>query len=166
MNNAKTKIGLSLLPLALALLFSIAITTAFTSASPTPNATAAARETATPTPIPTMVWPMLNSVEPQEISAGEVVTITGNGGYLFYPPSGYDESSRSFDLVFNSEVISTIGCYVNYCQGNLLVPADAEAGVHLISAQGGSTIGITITQTTEGEVLSRTFDIYVPLIQR
>lgn len=114
--------------------------------TPTPTFT----PTATPSPEATVVYPSLNSVSPNPVAAGESVEIIGSGGYLYYANNGfYDESSRNFELFFDGDLVSTIGCYVNYCRTEFVLPADAITGTHQFSATGGSTIEIDVTAGAE-----------------
>lgn len=111
-----------------------------------------------PTPVwatPTIVWPMLESLQPAQTAPGYEVLVTGYGGYLFYPPGWYDESYRTFELYFDDQSLSMIGCYVSYCQGDFIVPNDTTLGAHVISTEGGSTLALTVVQESK---------IYMPLV--
>jgi hypothetical protein len=53
---------------------------------------------ATPAPQPTLVPPTLLQIEPTQVMLGEQVRVIGKGGYIFIPPSGYNESARDFQV--------------------------------------------------------------------
>jgi len=125
--------------------------------TPTPTLTPTLTPTSTPTPTlqsqATVVYPTLNSVDPNPVAAGGSVEIIGSGGYLYYADSGfYNESSRNFDLFFDGALVSTIGCYVNYCRTEFTLPANAISGTHEISAEGGSTIAFEVSAATDPPV--------------
>ena len=111
---------------------------------------------ATPTPEPIMVWPTLESLQPPQTAPGYEILITGSGGYWFFPPGGYIESYRTFELYFDSQALSTIACYGGYCQGNLVVPPDAAFGTHSVSTEGGSTLSLTVVEESK---------LYIPLVR-
>ena len=111
------------------------------------------KATATPAPFGTssgetapakMVWPTLLTLDPETLAPGHQVTVLGQGGYLFTPPSGYNESSRLFDLYFDGDVTGTFSCYVNRCEATITVPADALPGVHEVSVEGGSSLELVL----------------------
>jgi hypothetical protein len=124
------------------------------------QATAGA-QTATGTPPPTtatlpptgclaadmaeIVWPRLGEVQPPQIQPGGEVTVLGSGGYIRCGSGAYNESARSFQLFLGGEPASSIGCYVNRCEGTLVVPMTATAGTHVIAVEGGSTISVEVT---------------------
>ena len=118
-------------------------------ATPTPTATA------TPAPEPTVVWPSLASIEPQTVSPGEKVLISGSGGYLFVPPGGYIEDSRIFEAFFDGEPIGSVTCFVNTCQGEFSVPETAEPGEHTVSLEGGAQASILVEEVSLDEIKER-----------
>ncbi|MCH7735693.1 MAG: hypothetical protein IH961_10835 [Chloroflexi bacterium] len=91
-----------------------------------------------------MVWPTLLSVDPEVAAPGEGVEIIGQGGYLFTPPSGYNESARGFEVFFDGEVAGEVSCYVNRCEGRITVPDSATEGMHAISVDGGSELELEV----------------------
>ena len=112
---------------------------------------------ATPTnPGPILVWPTLETLQPAQTAPGNEILVTGWGGYWFLPPGGYIESYRTFELYFDSQPLSTIGCYVNYCQGNLVVPPNAALGTHSVSTEGGSMLVLTVVEESK---------LYMPLVR-
>ena len=72
--------------------------------------------------------------------------ISGSGGYLFTPPGGYDESSRTFEALFDGEAAGVVECYANTCQGEVTVPDTAEPGRHEVTVEGGSRIFIKVIE--------------------
>ena len=111
--------------------------------------------TATPTPAPTVVWPSLTLIEPQKVSPGEVVLISGSGGYLFIPPGEYIEGSRTFEAFFDAEPVGSVTCYVNTCQGEFSVPETAEPGEHTITLEGGAQASILVEEVSLHEIKER-----------
>jgi hypothetical protein len=97
---------------------------------------------ATPAPQPTLVPPTLLQIEPTQVMPGEQVRVIGQGGYLFTPPSGYNESARNFQIYFDDKPIGSISCYANRCEGKVSIPSDAMPGAHQISVEGGSSFAL------------------------
>ncbi|HEX9990779.1 MAG TPA: hypothetical protein VGE45_20165 [Chloroflexia bacterium] len=119
----------------------------------TPRAVATSTPTsgaapATPTPqtVPggTIVWPKLDKLEPDRARPGVTVRVTGTGGYLLPHGGGYDESYRTFIMYLDGRKISSIGCYVNHCEGKFVVPDFASTGAHEVSVEGGSSLMLQI----------------------
>jgi hypothetical protein len=97
-----------------------------------------------------MVWPQLVSVESSPALTGGKLVIVGHGGYLqFETETGieYDESSRSFQLFLDGKEIGEIICFVNRCEGEIVVPIELEAGEYELSAEGGSILLIDIAES-------------------
>jgi hypothetical protein len=92
-----------------------------------------------------IVWPRLGEIQPPQIQPGGEVTVVGSGGYVQCGSGAYNESARSFQLFFGGQPASSIGCYVNRCEGKLVVPMTATAGTHVIAVEGGSTISLEVT---------------------
>ena len=120
-------------------------------ASPTATST----PTATPAPVPTVVWPSLASIEPQKVSPGEKVLVSGSGGYLFIPPGEYVEDSRTFEAFFDGEPVGSVTCFVNTCQGEFSVPETAEPGEHTITLEGGAQASILVEEVSLDEIKER-----------
>ncbi len=100
-----------------------------------------------PTEATKIVWPEFDSVEPVRAAEGTTVTIQGRGGYLVPGVEGstmYDESYREFKLFFDDEEIGDLGCFVNRCEGEFVIPSGVELGEHVISIEGGAAIQIEI----------------------
>ncbi len=91
-----------------------------------------------------MVWPTLLNADPEVARPGQRVEILGQGGYLFTPPSGYDESARGFEIYFDGELAGEISCYVNRCEGEVTVPAGVYEGRHAITSEGGSVLELDV----------------------
>ena len=93
-------------------------------------------------------WPQLHEVQPAQVAPGDQFKIIGSGGYLYWwndnCQKGYNESHRTFQVDFDAEPMGSISCYVNRCEATLTVPADALAGTHTISVEGGSSISIRV----------------------
>ena len=99
------------------------------------------------TPIPTgggqLHPPQLTTVAPQPASPGSQITVTGTGGYIKIT-GGYSEGSRQFHLYFDEQLIGTIRCMMNACRAAARIPEDATPGEHKLSAEGGSSITVTV----------------------
>ena len=105
---------------------------------------------ATPSTESQMIWPQLETVEPSVAAIGEEILIVGNGGYLQFESEaaiGYDESYRTFQLYLDGEEIGKLGCFVNRCEGEIIVPNELEPGKYELSVEGGSSITIDITES-------------------
>ena len=111
----------------------------------------------TPTPLPSGITgatliptgggqlhpPQLTTVAPQPASPGSQITVTGTGGYIKIT-GGYIEGSRQFHLYFDEQLIGTIWCMMNACRATARIPEDATPGEHKLSAEGGSSITVTV----------------------
>ena len=142
-----------LLILALMFLYSMACSDTEASLS-----SSVAEEAVTPEPTVTVVWPKLQEVAPDPAIPGQTVRVIGTGGYHIMPDGGYDESSRPFPLYFDDEPASAVTCYVNRCEGDLLVPTETLSGTHSVSTDGGSEIPL--------RVVVPEIRAYMPLVQR
>jgi heat shock protein HslJ len=94
-----------------------------------------------------LVWPILHQLQPDHAAAGDQVEVRGTGGFLYWNNTCgefRDESARDFQRLFDGEPLDSITCYVHTCLTNLTVPAGAALGVHTISIEGGSSIGIEV----------------------
>ena len=121
--------------------------------TPIPTRTAVPTPTPLPsgitgaTPIPTgggqLHPPQLTTVAPQPASPGSQITVTGTGGYIKIT-GGYSEGSRQFHLYFDEQLIGTIWCMMNACRATARIPEDATPGEHKLSAEGGSSITVTV----------------------
>ena len=85
----------------------------------------------------------LTTVAPQPASPGSQITVTGTGGYIKIT-GGYIEGSRQFHLYFDEQLIGTIWCMMNACRATARIPEDATPGEHKFSAEGGSSITVTV----------------------
>ena len=96
-----------------------------------------------------MVWPKLEAVDPAPAIIGEKLTIVGIGGYQQFETEagiGYDESFRTFQLFLDGEEFGEIGCTVNRCEGEIIIPAELESGEYELSVEGGSKITLHLLQ--------------------
>ena len=103
--------------------------------TPTPTATPAP-PTITPTVTECpweLVLPTIIEMEPESVSPGDQFKLIASGGYLRDTCGGVNESARNFDVYLDDQVIGQIVCYVNYCQGELVLPAETEAGNHCLA---------------------------------
>jgi hypothetical protein len=71
--------------------------------------------------------------------------VVGSGGYVQCGSGAYNESARTFQLLFGGEPAGSIVCYVNRCEGTLVTPITATAGTHVIAVEGGSSITLEVT---------------------
>ena len=101
-----------------------------------------------PTEDAEIVWPELIDIQPAQVTPGDKVEITAMGGYLYWNNecgTRWDESARTFQLYFDDTPVSSILCYVNYCETDLTVPGDVPSGTHTISVEGGSNLSIEVS---------------------
>lgn len=99
---------------------------------------------------PEIIWPVLDSIQPDRAIEGEVVFLVGHGGYLVITEgesSGYNESYRTFQISFDGDAIGELGCFTNRCKGEFTVPEGVRLGAHQVSVEGGSALDLVI----EGE---------------
>ena len=128
----------------LALVALVLIATACNAATPTMQPTVPAHPIAPPTPQATLVPPTLPQLAPAQAAPGDQVRVIGKGGYLFTPPSAYNESARNFQIFFDGKSAGTISCYVNHCETKFTIPRDATPGAHEISVEGGSKLTFNV----------------------
>jgi hypothetical protein len=106
------------------------------------------------TPQFTLVFPELARLEPAQAAPGEKVRVTGSGGSLFTPPSGYDESARSFALKLEGAGLpqaldlGRLSCYANHCEALVTLPADLAPGDYQVAAEGGSKLPLRVVTAT------------------
>jgi hypothetical protein len=94
-----------------------------------------------------VVWPEFDSIEPAQTVGGSKLSIEGHGGYVQREVEGstmYDETYRTFKLYLDGEEIGIFACFVNRCEGEVVIPAGTESGEHEISVEGGAIIQIEI----------------------
>lgn len=115
----------------------------------TPPATQTPLPTATETPTPILSTPTATEcakvlhppwfyeVVPNPVIAGGEFKLTGQGGFVT-DCSGWDESARAFDIYLDDKPFGSIICYVNYCQGNFILPPDTPPGTHCLSLEPGA----------------------------
>jgi hypothetical protein len=73
-------------------------------------------------------WPVIDQAVPMPASAGSQVEIAGHGGAIRCGNS-YDESSRDFDVFLGDELVGSLNCYVNHCEGVVTLPDDLAPGM-------------------------------------
>ena len=121
------------------------------------TAPAAASVPATPTSVFDLnqieVPPSLSKINPEVASPGEEVEIEAIGGLIKLVNDdggviGHIESARSFRLFFDGQPIGSIVCSIGRCDGTLYVPDDARPGSHQISAEGGSSLSLTVVEAS------------------
>jgi 3D (Asp-Asp-Asp) domain-containing protein len=84
------------------------------------------------------VLPKILKIEPVVIKPGSEVKISGSGGYLKDSCGGYFEGSQVFKLYLDNEPMAELSCYVNHCEGNLVLPENIAVGSHCLGVQKGS----------------------------
>ena len=105
---------------------------------------------ATPSTESQMIWPQLETVEPSAAAIGEEIVIVGNGGYLQFESEagiGYNESYRTFQLYLDGEEIGELKCFVNRCEGEIIIPSGLDPGEYELSVEGGSSIIINVAES-------------------
>jgi hypothetical protein len=96
---------------------------------------------------PEIIWPALDSIQPDRAIEGELISLVGHGGYLVIKEgesTGYNESYRTFQISFDGDAIGDLGCFTNHCEGEFTVPAGVQPGPHQISVEGGSALDLVI----------------------
>ena len=133
----------ALFPLSLILL---TLTAACAETPPAPSPSPTGTSSSPASPAATVVWPILTELQPAQALPGEQVRVMGSGGYLVDSQGGYHESYRTFALYFDGQEVSVVGCYVNWCEGELIVPTSALSGAHQISTEGGSHLAVQVIE--------------------
>jgi hypothetical protein len=72
-------------------------------------------------------WPVIDSATPDPAGPGSTVELVGHGGVIRCG-NAYEESSRDFDVLLEGRRIGSINCYVNHCEGTILLPDDLDPG--------------------------------------
>ncbi len=114
------------------------------------------------------VYPSLYEVQPSEVAPGQEVKLQGSGGLIELrkpdgSTTGYIESARSFEVYLEGNHLGTIQCYVNVCNGAVVIPASTGSGDHEISVEGGSSRSLTViaAATPAPEPANRTFALAI-----
>ena len=81
-----------------------------------------------------------------EATAGTTLAISGSGGYVERPDGLYDESSRDFVVYFDGAAAGSLNCYVNRCEGDVAIPAEATEGEHEVRVEHGPTLPLMVTR--------------------
>jgi hypothetical protein len=92
-----------------------------------------------------IVWPILTKIEPNSITAGSTVAISGIDGYVIKNGDEITNLSKSFAAMFNGEEAGSIICLEKSCEGRFVVPTNVQIGDHLITTEGGSQLSIKVT---------------------
>ena len=92
-----------------------------------------------------IVWPSLTNIEPDSITAGSTVTISGIDGYVIENDYEIANVSKSFEIILNGETAGSIICLEKICEGRFVVPTNVEIGDHVLSTEGGSELPIKVT---------------------
>jgi len=105
--------------------------------------TATSAVTDTPQPVLTatvpceqeLILPQIMEIEPAQAKPGSEITVIGSGGYIQDSCGGNLEGARQFGLYLDNDYVSDLTCYVNYCEGKLVLPDTLSAGLHCLSAE-------------------------------
>ena len=84
------------------------------------------------------VLPKILEIQPVVIKPGSEVKISGSGGYIKDSCGGYVEGSQVFKLYLDDEPMAELSCYVNHCEGKLVLPENIAVGSHCLGVQKGS----------------------------
>jgi hypothetical protein len=82
-----------------------------------------------------LVLPQVMEIEPAQANPGSEITVIGSGGYVQDSCGGNLESAREFGLYLDNEYVSDLTCYVNHCEGKLVLPDTLSVGLHCLSAE-------------------------------
>ena len=82
-----------------------------------------------------LVLPQITEIQPAQPGPGEEITVIGSGGYLQDTCGGFSEGSRDFTLYLDQEPAGSLSCYVNRCEGKLVLPAALSTGKHCLSVE-------------------------------
>lgn len=93
---------------------------------------------------PTVVYPVLQPPPAEEALPGDEMPVLGSGGFLQFDDGSSNQSLRTFDLLFDGSPVGHLECANNVCGGELVVPNAAAAGIHTLTAEGGSTVRLTV----------------------
>ena len=114
------------------------------------------------------VYPSLFEIQTEEAAPGQEIKVQGSGGLIELKkpdgsPGGYIESARSFELYLDGRPVGSIQCYVNVCNGALVLPLSTGPGDHEISAEGGSsqTLKVSGTPTLSPETTGLSFALAI-----
>lgn len=104
--------------------------------------------TMTPTPLltvtatvpceQTLVAPTIMEIQPPEPIAGSEINVIGSGGYIQDSCGGYIEAAREFKLYLDHEPVGDLSCYVNRCEGKLMLSNTLTVGRHCLSVEAGT----------------------------
>ena len=84
------------------------------------------------------VLPTITEVRPAPIHPDDEVTVIASGGYFRDSCGGYDESARAYQIYLDDEPAGMLSCYVNHCEGKLVLPEAIVAGAHCLGVQKGT----------------------------
>jgi hypothetical protein len=89
----------------------------------------------------------LTALQPAVALPGDAVTVLGNGGYVHLAASGVSKLLQTFDLLLDGRPIGELSCADDHCQGSFVVPVDLPLGSHVVEAEGGSQLTLTVVVT-------------------
>lgn len=92
-----------------------------------------------------IVWPILTKIEPNLVTAGSTLRISGIDGYVIKNGDEITNLSKSFDIMFNGEEAGSIICLEKSCEGRVAVPTNVQIGDHLVTTEGGSQLSIKVS---------------------
>jgi hypothetical protein len=74
-------------------------------------------------------------IQPAEPSAGSEINVIGSGGYVQDTCGGYNEGARDFKLYLDQKPVGDLACYVNRCEGKVILPSTLPVGTHCLSVE-------------------------------
>lgn len=82
-----------------------------------------------------LILPQIAEVQPARPAPGSEITVIGAGGYIRDTCGGYKEGSKNFELYLDQEPdpVTDFVCYVNHCEGTLILPDTISAGTHCLA---------------------------------
>lgn len=89
----------------------------------------------TPECAETLMPALITGIQPAQPTAGDEITVTGNGGFIQDSCGGVNESARSFALYLDHEPAGDFMCYVNHCELKVRLPDALTEGSHCLSTQ-------------------------------
>ena len=84
-----------------------------------------------------IIWPQLQTVQPDQAKPGAEIKIIASGGYTLECGSFYNESHRLFEVYFNQNQVGMLSCMTHHCEAMFNVPKNLQPGMHIISTEGG-----------------------------
>ena len=103
--------------------------------TPTPVIENSTQALSTPQCVETLMPPIITEIQPAQPSAGNEITVIGNGGFIQDSCGGVNESARSFTLYLDDEPVGDFICYVDDCELKFRLPDALTEGPHCLSTQ-------------------------------